>query len=180
MLKSFLLFITLLTSSFSFSQTYTPIDKGSSIKFNIKNLGINTTGNVSGLKGSIHYNTTNPNESRFNVTIDAATVKTGNNLRDEHLNKESYFNSKKYPTLSFVSQSVSVNPNTHSLQVTGALTIKSVSKTITFPFTVEPQAEGLLFKGSFQLNRRDFNVGSGSLILSDDLTVSLAVFAQKE
>jgi polyisoprenoid-binding protein YceI len=180
MSKSFLFLFFLLATSLLFAQAYTPVDKGSSIKFTIKNLGINTTGSISGIKGSIHYDVSNPLAASFNVTIDAATVNTGNSLRDEHLNKESYFNYKKYPTLSFVSKNVSINPSTHSLRVTGTLTIKGVSKEITFPFTVEPQGDGLLFKGTFPLNRRDFSVGSSSLILSDDLTVSLTVFAKKE
>jgi len=179
MLRFYLLFIFIIITTFLVAQTYTPIDRGSFIKFTIKNLGINTIGRLSGINGSIHYNLSNPIESNFNVTIATATVNTGNSLRDEHLNKESYFNSNKFPTLSFVSKNVTINPNTHSLQLTGILTIKGVSKTISFTFTVEQQASGLLFKGSFPLNRRDFNVGSGSLILSDDLTVSVVVFANK-
>ena len=171
--------ITLFTSSLLFAQTYTPIDKGSEIKFAIKNLGISTSGSISGIKGSINYKLADPNSASFNVSIDANSVNTGNSLRDGHLKKESYFNVKQYPKISFVSKNVSLNNTTHMLQATGTLTIKGVSKEITFPFMVSQQGDGLLFKATFPLNRKDFNVGGSSLTLSDEVKVSIIVFASK-
>jgi polyisoprenoid-binding protein YceI len=61
----------------------------------------------------------------------------------------------------------------------GNLIIKGVSKEIKFPFKATPKDDGFLFEGEFKINRRDFKVGGNSLSLSDDVTVSLSVFAKK-
>jgi polyisoprenoid-binding protein YceI len=63
--------------------------------------------------------------------------------------------------------------------VEGNLTIKGVSKFISFPFTATATANGYVLAGQFKINRRDFNVGGSSWVLSDELSVSLNVAAIK-
>jgi polyisoprenoid-binding protein YceI len=63
-------------------------------------------------------------------------------------------------------------------QFSGALTIKGKSKPISFPFTATPSADGYLFKGSFKMNRRDFNIG-GTSTVSDELEVNINLIAKK-
>ena len=60
----------------------------------------------------------------------------------------------------------------------GKLTIKNVTREISFPFTVEPREGGYLFNGEFKINRIDYEVGESSSV-SDNLTVILKVFAGK-
>ncbi|CAN5565758.1 YceI family protein [soil metagenome] len=171
--------IILLISSLSvFSQNYTPVDNGSSVKFNIKNFGFNVSGTFTGLKGKIVFNPNSIGSSYFNVTVETATVNTGNGSRDGHLKKEEYFDVEKHPTLSFVSTKISNSNKPGMLVMEGNITIKGVTKSISFPFTANPLANGYKFAGEFKLNRRDFNVGSSSMVLSDNLTVSLSVFAK--
>ena len=173
---AFLIF--LFTNAGVFAQNYTPSDSGSSVKFTIKNLGINTSGSFYGLKGMIKYSSTNPSAASFNVTVASASINTGIGARDNHLKKEEYFFVEKFPVLHFESYKVSVSAK-GGLLMDGIITIKGVSKEVFFPFTVEPKGKDLLFKGTFSLNRRDFNVGGSSLVLSDNLTVNLSVLAQK-
>jgi polyisoprenoid-binding protein YceI len=59
------------------------------------------------------------------------------------------------------------------------LTIKGVSKTIAFPFTVSNSGSTLVFAGSFTINRRDFGVGGSSAVLSNSVAVDLKVAAAK-
>ena len=73
------------------AQQYTPADAGSSVKFVIKNFGLNVDGSFMGLQGKITFNRDNLAASVFNVSVDAATVNTGNGKRDTHLKKEEYF-----------------------------------------------------------------------------------------
>lgn len=149
-----------------------PVDASEAVTFTIKNFGINTSGEFKGLKGTIKWDASNPSASVFNVTVDANTINTDIDMRDDHLRKEEYFNIAKYPTINFVSTAVNAN------NVTGNLTIKGVTKQISFPFTVKPSAGGYLFEGSFEINRRDFGVGSGSVSLSNNVTVNLKVQAK--
>ncbi len=162
------------------SQFYIPSDSGSSIKFKIKNLGISVTGSFTGLKGKIQFDPANLGTSSIEATVDAGTVNTGIDLRDDHLRKEEYFNVKNYPQIRFVSSKITKSNKAGDYLVTGNLRIRNVTKEISFPFTASPQSRGFLFKGEFKINRRDFKVGGNSFTLSDNLTVQLSVLAPKE
>jgi polyisoprenoid-binding protein YceI len=58
------------------------------------------------------------------------------------------------------------------------LTIKNTTKEISFPFQATPAGDDYIFKGTFTINRRDFDVG-GSSTLGNDVTVSLTVLARR-
>ncbi|HOZ78217.1 MAG TPA: YceI family protein [Ferruginibacter sp.] len=174
-----LLFILLLVAAVLNvkAQEYVPSDGGSEVKFSIKNFGLNVTGSFKGLKGAIKFLPGNPAASSINVTVDAATVNTGNNARDKHLVKEEYFDAASYPTLKFVS--VNITGKDGGYTVEGNLTIKGVTKRISFPFTATAITNGYQLQGQFKLNRKDFKVGGNSWVLSDGLTVSLNIAALK-
>ena len=159
------------------AQQYKPVDEKSEVKFVIKNFGLNTSGSLNGLKGTINFDPANPGASSFNVTVDANSVNTGSDARDNHLRKEEYFNVEKYPVINFVSTTIKKDQNGYI--VTGNLTIKGVTKSITFPFTVENHDNGIELSGEFSIDRSDFNVGGGSAVLGDNVNVSLKVFANK-
>ena len=88
-----------------------------------------------------------------------------------------YFDVGKYPAINFISTTITKDQNGYA--VTGNLTIKGVTKSITFPFTVENQENGIQLNGEFNINRLDFGVGGNSAVLSDNVNVSLKVFANK-
>ena len=152
-----------------------PVDSDDAVKFSIKNFGIGTGGELKGLRGLIKWDAANPAASSINVSVDVSTINTGIDSRDNHLKKEEYFNVAKYPVISFVSESVSAENG--SLQATGNITIKGVSKRITIPFTVSASDNGYLFSGNFTVNRRDFGVGGGSMVLGDEVKIALKVKA---
>ena len=161
-----------MTSAFVIAGTsLKPVDNDGAVTFVIKNFGLNTNGSFKGLKGAINWDPSNPSASLFDVTIDASTINTGIDMRDKDLQKEAYFDVEKYPTIHFVSTKVSTG------NVTGNLTIKNVTKQISFPFTVKNSVNGYLFEGSFTINREDFGVGGNSMVLSDEATVKLKVQA---
>ncbi len=156
---------------------YTPVDQGSSISFKIKNFGFNVSGSFSGLQGSIRFDPDNPSSGSFDVSIDANSINTGIDSRDGHLREESYFDVKKYPRIRFVSEKIEASGK-GSYTVSGKLTIKNHTKDISFPFTATAVENGLLFKGEFKINRKDFDVG-GSSTISNGLDVMLSVLAKK-
>jgi polyisoprenoid-binding protein YceI len=156
---------------------YKPVDKGSSIKFEIKNFGIGTSGSFSGLQGTISFDKDHPEEAKFDVSIDANTINTDNGARDNHLREDSYFGVKKYPRIHFVSTKIERSAS-GTLTISGKLTIKGQTKDISFPFTATPNNDSYIFKGSFSINRRDFGVG-GSSTISDNLTVELNIATVK-
>jgi polyisoprenoid-binding protein YceI len=165
-------------SMVSMGQTWTPVDSASSIRFTIKNLGFNTTGHFSGITGTITFSPDDLAGSRFDVQIPAGTVNTEVKMRDNHLRGEEYFDVKNFPQISFVSVKVTPSNKSGTLFVFGKLTLKGVTKNVSFPFKAQPIQDGYLFDGEFKLNRRDFKVGGGGTV-SDNLTVILKVVAKK-
>jgi polyisoprenoid-binding protein YceI len=160
------------------SDQYKPEDQGSSIQFKIRNLGFNVNGSFSGLDGNIQFDPNNLTASNFDVSIEANTINTDNNMRDNHLRNETYFDTKNYPRIRLVSTKITTSNKSGILFIFGKLTIKNQTKDISFPFTATLTNEGFLFKGAFKISRKDFGVG-GTSTISDDLEVSLNISSKK-
>src|SRR5258708_4519635 len=161
-----------------FAQSYTPKDDGSKVHFVIKNFGVGTGGDFTGLSGTIKFYPNNMATADFYVSVDANTVDTDIESRDKDLRKSNYFDVATYPKLSFKSTKISKTNKAGYLYMFGNITIKGVTKEIKFPFKATAKDGGYLFEGNFKLNRRDFGVGSNSISLADELTVTLTVFAK--
>ena len=161
------------------AQRYAPSDEQSSVKFSIKNFGIQTSGSFKGLTGEIIFDAANPAASSFKVSVNASSVNTGIGARDNHLRKEQYFDVANYPLISFSSVQIASAAGAGNYIVKGIVSIKGISKEISFPFTAATVNDGIQFKGTFKINRRDFNVGGNSLVLGDDVIVSISLFAKR-
>ena len=179
MIKKVFTAIALFCIVTAFGQNYTPTDAGSKVRFVIKNFGINTGGTFEGLTGTIIFDPANLANASFNVSVDAKTVDTDVEARDNHLRKEEYFDVEKYPKLSFRSTKITTTNKEGYLYMFGIITIKNTSKEISFPFKQTNKDGGILFDGEFKLNRRDFGVGGKSFSMSDELNVELSIFAKK-
>jgi polyisoprenoid-binding protein YceI len=160
------------------SQALKPTDNESSVKFKIKNFGFNVTGSFTGLAGTIDFDPNNLAACHFDVTINAKTINTGVDMRDNHLRKSEYFDVENYPQIKFVSVRISPSNKSGTLFIFGKLTIKNTTRDISFPFKATPVENGYRFDGEFKINRRDYKVGGGSTA-SDNLTVMLSVVAKK-
>jgi polyisoprenoid-binding protein YceI len=179
MIKKVFTAIALFCVVTAFGQNYTPTDAGSKVRFVIKNFGINTGGTFEGLAGSIVFDPANLASASFNVSVDAKTVNTDMEARDNHLRKEEYFDVEKYPKLSFRSTKITTTNKEGYFFMFGVITIKNISKEISFPFKQTSKDGGILFDGEFKLNRLDFGVGGKSFSMSDELNVELSIFAKK-
>ena len=162
----------------SAGHSFLPSEDGSTVGFKIRNLGFNTEGSFKGLQGAIVWDAQDPSKDSFDVSIDAASVNTDNNTRDDHLKKDTYFDVAKYPRIRFVSSGVAVADKDGHYTMTGKLTIKGVTKDISFRFLATPAGDDFIFKGSFMILRRDFGVG-GASTLGNEVTVTLTVLARK-
>jgi polyisoprenoid-binding protein YceI len=145
------------------------------VTFKIKNFGLWVKGSFNGLTGEIRFDQLNPSNTLFNVSVDANSIETGIDLRDNHLRKEEYLYVQNYPRIKFLSSNVMKGDNQNEWIVKGHLTIKEVTKEISFPFLVEARNGYNLFTGEFVINRRDFDVGGKSFSMADELTIQLSV-----
>jgi polyisoprenoid-binding protein YceI len=181
LLKKLLFPCIFLISTAIHAQKYTPGDDGSKVHFTIKNFGIKTGGDLSGLKGEIFFFTTDLTACRFNVTVDASTVDTDNGSRDNDLKGSKYFDAEKFPLISITSTRIDKTNKTESgfYFFNGSLTMHGITKPLAFPFHVEKVNDTYLFTGDFEIDRLDFGVGDKSAVLSNTVNVSLSVLAKK-
>jgi len=179
-MKKLLPFVLLLSTAIH-AQKYTPGDDGSKIHFTIKNFGIKTGGDLSGLKGEIYFFTTDLAACRFDVSVDPSTVDTDNGSRDGHLKGSEYFDVEKFPLISITSTKIDKTNKTESgfYYFTGNLTMHGITKPLAFPFHIEKINDNYLFTGDFEIDRLDFGVGDKSAVLSNKVNVSLSVLANK-
>lgn len=176
MLLSFLclLFATVLPAQ----KILTATDNGSKVHFTIRNFGFKTGGDLTGLQAKVRFDLDNIKNWDIDASVDAASIDTDNNTRDGHLRGEDYFDVKKFPRIRMKSTSIETTGEAGVYKFNGELTIKGTSKPVRFPFRVNTSGEGYLFTGSFEMNRRDFSVGSSSISLADNLVVTLSIFAK--
>jgi polyisoprenoid-binding protein YceI len=148
------------------------------ITFQIKNMGINTSGGIGGVQAAIQFDPANPGSSSIEATANAATINTDNDMRDGHLKGDEFFNTASYPKITM--KSVSFKHKSGD-KYTGQfnVTIKNKTLPVEVPFTYDATPSGAIFKGSFKLKRTDFGVGTSSMVLSDDVTVFLNVETSK-
>ena len=152
--------------------------KSSKITFEIKNAGITVDGSFSDLQADIKFHPNNPDKSVLKASVGTATINTGIKKRDKDLQMRKYFDVEKYPRIKMTSRKIK-HIEKNKYKGTFDLTIKGVTKQVEIPFTYTSKENEGTFSATFTVNRRDFGVGSKSLILSDEATVSIEV-ATKE
>jgi polyisoprenoid-binding protein YceI len=124
------------------------------------NISFSTSG-VSGIfktfNGSIVFDEQNVAASRFDVSIDVASINTGNGMQNKHAKSSDWFDAAKYPSIRFTSSGFQKLGKAY--QVTGNLQMHGITKPVSIPFTFKRSGNGGSFEGSFSVNRNDFGIG---------------------
>ncbi|MBO3130148.1 YceI family protein [Dermatophilus congolensis] len=125
------------------------------------------------------------------VTIDVSSIDTRNGDRDNHLRSADFFDVEKYPHITFRSTHIA-SGGSNILRVTGDLTIRDITRTITIDFLFagiandHTGAERAGFEGSIKVNRKDFGLTwnavleAGGLLVSEEVTLSFDISAVKQ
>ena len=122
--------------------------------YNIKFSSANPSGVFSSLKGEIMFDETNLQDSKFDIIIDAASINTGNGMKNRHAKSAKWFDAERYPSIRFVSSKVYKKGDGY--EVTGVCDMHGVKKEIVIPFTFSNNT----FSGSFEVNRLDYGIGT--------------------
>ncbi len=165
-----LLIVTLAFLSFSFNVNSQVRDSFESIiTFSVSNMKFKTVeGSFSGMVGEVDFQPNDLFSSKFDVCIDAKSIDTGNEKRDEHLKNKDFFEVETYPKICFESSNISETSDGHKAK--GTLTMHGVSKKIEIPFTFNSNQ----FNGEFKLNRVDYKIGGkGRFIVGKEITVRI-------
>jgi polyisoprenoid-binding protein YceI len=139
-------------------------------------------GSFNEFEGTATLDGANPANSRAQVTISAASIDTRNAQRDEHLRSNDFLAMDEHKQITFVSTGVRLLDET-TFELTGDLTIRGVTNSITIPFTFEGAAQDPFgnkragFEGSVTISRKDYGITwnaaleTGGVLVSEKVTL---------
>ena len=161
------------------------------IGFKVRHMGlIEVPGFFRDFTGVVNFNAADVTKSTVEFTAKAASIDTGVAGRDKHLRTADFFEVEKYPDLIF--KSTKVEKKGKGWILTGDLTIKGLTKSISFPFQIvgwlpadERSGGKMGIDAETTINRRDYGVNYGSTLpggvqaLSDEVKIDLQIEARK-
>jgi len=133
----------------------------------------------------VDYNPEEITASTVNVTINAASIDSGVERFDDHLNSADFFETETYPEITFVSTGLTQETETTGT-LTGDLTIKGITKPVTLDVTLnkigttmqgDTPKMGLSAKGT--VLRSDFDVDAYVPYVSDEVDLIIEVELEK-
>jgi polyisoprenoid-binding protein YceI len=162
---------------------YTIDRNHSTVGFSIRHLVSRVEGRFKDFAGTVTYDARHPEAAAVDMTVQAASIDTGTDKRDEDLRSDSFFEVAKYPTLTFRSTTVKKGAG-DTLDVTGDLTIHGVTKRVTVPVKVLGTmpyrgGEKAGFSTTFTIDRKDYGitwnraVDNGGVLLGDDVEIEI-------
>jgi polyisoprenoid-binding protein YceI len=147
-------------------------------------------GSFNEFEGTAELDSQHPEKSSARLTIDAASIDTRNAQRDEHLRSNDFLAMDAHPKITFVSTAVR-QTSEETFEITGDLTMKGTTNSVTIPFTYEGAATdpfGNLrvgFEGGVTINRKDYGIvwnaalETGGVLVSDTIALEFEVSAIK-
>ena len=183
MFRSMMIFIAAVAMSASAAaQTGTwQIDPAhSSAQFSVRHLGVSTVrGAFMKVSGSAKYDAADPSKGSLDASIEASSVDTRVEMRDNDLRSPNFLDVAKYPTITFHSKQTKAR-GAGKLQITGDLTIHGVTKEVvldvdgpTSPIKDPWGNQRLGASASTRIKRQDFGVNGAPGIVGDEITITI-------
>jgi polyisoprenoid-binding protein YceI len=160
----------------------------SSADFKVKHMMIsNVKGSFSGLAGTLLEDTVDPTMSSIEVSISVSSLSTGDDQRDGHLKSADFFDTDKFPEMTFKSTKVEKKGG-EEYAVTGDLTLRGIAKPVVFAVEGPSQPGKDLYgntriglSATTKINRKDFGLSwnaaleTGGILIGEDVQISLEV-----
>ena len=161
----------------------------SAVEFSVRHFFTPVPGKFKQFDGTIEYDPEKVADASVEFIVQADSIDTANDDRDQHLRSADFFHVEKFPTLSFESTHVK-SAGDNKLMVTGDLTIHGVTQKVTIPVEVlgvmdTPMGTRAGFATEFTIDRKDYGItwnralDSGGAVLGDDVTIEINVEAKK-
>jgi polyisoprenoid-binding protein YceI len=172
------------------ADTYQIDPAHTSIGFVVKHMVVTKVrGAFNDFAGTIVYDDKDITKSSVEVTINASSIDTKVEKRDNHLRSPDFFDVAKFPQITFKSKRIEKTADGYA--AVGDLTMHGVTKEIRIPFSIagvitDPMgATRLGLSGQTEINRQDYGVSwskkldNGGLVAGDDVEIDLDVEAVK-
>ncbi|MGI9055239.1 MAG: YceI family protein [Pyrinomonadaceae bacterium] len=169
------------TGTYNFDKAHTFIG------FQAKHMGlINVPGYFRDFTGTVNFDAADMKKSSVEFSAKIASVDTGAAGRNSHLQKEEFFDAEKYPEMIF--KSTKLEKKGKQWMMTGDLTMRGVTKSVSFPFEVVGFIAGergtrMGITAETSVNRRDYGINydsklpNGTPSVSDEIKVTLQIEA---
>ncbi len=159
----------------------------SNVKFSVTHLVVSEVeGSFKTYDGKVSSTSSDFNNAKVEFTVDVKSINTEDVNRDKHLLSDDFFNADKFPKMTFKSTSFNkVQGNNY--QITGDLTIRDVTKAVTFEATYGGTVKdpwGNIkagFKAKSKINRKDYKLmwnvltEAGGMVVGDDVNILLNI-----
>lgn len=183
-MKRFLLIAILAFAASCAAQTQTwQIDPAHTVsQFAVRHLAISTVRGVfEKTTGTVVFDPADPSKTQIEATIDASSVNTRVQMRDNDLRSPHFFEVDKYPTITFKSKRTEVE-GPGKLKITGDLTMHGTTKEVVLevegptPPINSPMGDIRMgASATTKINRHDFGVDGGVGIAGDEIQITLDV-----
>lgn len=147
------------------------IVESASVTFVIRNAGLPVDGHFEAVEMDVRFDPSSPETARLSGSVDPSTVRTGIAFRDRHLQGREFFHVARYGDVEL--QSLGVKRVDDHFEGTFRLRIRDVERDVTIPFTFETDGPVATLAGKLTIDRLEYDVGEASIILSDEVTVSV-------
>lgn len=160
----------------------------STVSFVVKHMMFaKVRGTFGSFEGTINFDETNPANSSAQATIEASSINTQEENRDNHLRSNDFFGAESNPTITFVT--TSVEPDGGDYKVHGDLTMNGVTRPITLETEFNGKgsspmgAEVYSFSAEGKVKRSDFNMNwnaaleTGGFLVSDEVKIEIEIEA---
>ncbi|MFP3947529.1 MAG: YceI family protein [Longimicrobiales bacterium] len=173
--------------------TWTIDPQHSQVAFEVKHMMFaKVRGRFESLEGAVELAPEDDIESsRIHAVIEAASISTGQNDRDEHLKSSDFFDVERFPELRFESKSVE-RTGENELLVVGDLTIRDVTREVELEVTelgsgTDPWGNQRIgYSASTTIDRRDYGLTwnqaleAGGVLVGNDITITLEIQAVEQ
>lgn len=170
------------------ADTYTIDTNHSEVSFQVRHLVSKVRGTFADFQGTVVMDAEKPAASSVEFAIEAKSINTNNEKRDNHLRSADFFDVEKHAQITFKSTKVEA-AGKDKYNVTGTLNMHGVAKDITLPVAFNGFIKGPAgntvagFETSVTLNRKDYGIvwnrtlDEGGLVLGEDVMVTIAIAA---
>jgi polyisoprenoid-binding protein YceI len=143
-----------------------------SVTFVIRNAGLPVDGSFEGVELHVAFDPQAPEAGSLSGTVDPATIRTGIAFRDRHLQGREFFHVARYGPVQLTS--VRLGRSADGFEGLFRLRIRDVERDVTIPFAFEGDGSHGMISGELTLDRLDYDVGERSIILSDEVRVTVS------
>ena len=161
----------------------------SSVTFTIRHMMSKVRGQMNIKEGWLEVDNDNLSTAKVDVVLDAASIDTGVEMRDNHLRSaDGHFDVANYPTITFKSKRIE-GTDRSNFKVIGDLTIHGVTKEVALSASFNCEGKDprgnrrVSFEAETKLNRKDYDLTwnqaleAGGFILGDEVKLEIGVEA---